>query len=80
MGRPAALGTAVLNTAVRLLVLFLCAVDFKVYDDHPHLRDLFVELASEVALNRERKAGDSVCLRVREPLPKSPVFHSDAPM
>jgi hypothetical protein len=30
---------------------------------HPHLRELLVELATEVALNRGRLAGDSVTLR-----------------
>jgi len=51
--------------------MFLCAVDLQIYNNHPHLRDLFVELATEVTINRGREAGDSVTLRVREPLPKS---------
>ena len=35
---------------------------------HPHLRELLIELAAEVALNRERAAGDGVALRVRAPI------------
>ena len=30
---------------------------------HPHLRELLIELAAEVALNRGRAAGDSVGVR-----------------
>jgi hypothetical protein len=50
------------------LPVFLCAMEQSTYNDHPHLRDLFVELAQEVYMNRTREKGDSVCLRVREPL------------
>ena len=32
------------------------------------LRELLIELAAEVALNRERAAGDGVALRVRAPI------------
>ena len=32
------------------------------------LRELLIELAAEVALNRGREAGDSIALRVRAPL------------
>ena len=46
----------------------LCAMDLHAYNDHPHLREMFTELAAEVALNRRRQRGDSVTLRVREPL------------
>jgi hypothetical protein len=48
--------------------VFLCATELRSYNNHPHLRDLFVELAHEVHMNRPRAKGDSVCLRVREPL------------
>jgi len=51
--------------------VFLCAMESSTFNDHPHLRDLFVELAQEVHMNRTRAKGDSVCLRVREPLVKS---------
>jgi hypothetical protein len=48
--------------------VFLCAVDLEAYKRHPHLRKMFVELATEVMLNRERRAGDSMTVRVREPV------------
>jgi hypothetical protein len=43
--------------------VFLCSIDLIAYRRHPHLRDLLVELASEVALNLKREAGSSVTLR-----------------
>jgi hypothetical protein len=50
---------------------FLCAIDLSVYNKHAHIRSLFVELATEVQMNRECATGDGWCLRVREPLPAS---------
>ena len=47
---------------------FLCAAEQSVCDNHPHVRDLLVELAQEVHMNRARAKGAGVCLRVREPL------------
>jgi hypothetical protein len=47
--------------------VFLCAIDLSAYNNHPHLRELFTELATEVAINRA--CGSGVMLRVREPLP-----------
>ena len=47
---------------------FLCAADADACGKHPGLRELLIELAAEVALNRGRAAGDSVALRVRTPL------------
>jgi hypothetical protein len=47
---------------------FLCAMDLDACSSHPHLREMFIELSTEVALNRGRQTGDSVTLRVREPL------------
>jgi hypothetical protein len=49
--------------------VFLCAADLSACDRHPHLWELLIDLAAEVALNRGRKAGDSIALRVRAPLP-----------
>jgi hypothetical protein len=46
-------------------------MDSSAYNDHPHLRKMLSELALEVAINRERKAGDSLTFRVREPLVES---------
>jgi hypothetical protein len=46
----------------------LCTADLDTCGKHPHLRELLIELAAEVALNRGRAAGDSVALRVRAPL------------
>jgi len=43
-------------------------MDLSAYNTHPHLRQMFVELASEVALNRECAAGSSRTFRVREPV------------
>ena len=51
--------------------IFLCAADADIVSKHPHLRDLFAELAAELALNRGRESGDGRTLRVREPLAKS---------
>ena len=48
--------------------VFLCAAPADAIDKHPHLRELLIELAAELALNRDRAAGDSVALRAREPL------------
>jgi len=53
---------------------FLCAVEQNVCDNHPHVRDLLIELAQEVHMNRTRAKGDGVCLRVREPLTRRFVF------
>jgi hypothetical protein len=44
---------------------------FKHRDRHLHIRELLIELAAEVAINRGRKAGDGAALRVREPLAAS---------
>ena len=51
--------------------LFLCAMDLSVCSSHPHLREMFVELATEVALNRDRAAGNSATFRVHEPVVES---------
>ena len=51
--------------------LFLCAMDLSVCSSHPHLREMFVELATEIALNRDRAAGNSATFRVREPVVES---------
>ena len=51
--------------------LFLCAMDLGVCSSHPHLREMLVELATEVALNRDRAAGNSATFRVREPVVES---------
>jgi len=48
--------------------VFLCAMDLTVYNRHPHLRKMFVELATEAMLNRECEAGASMTFRVREPV------------
>jgi hypothetical protein len=50
---------------------FLCSISLPVYRKHLHLRTLFVELASEVVMNRGRAPDDAVTLRAREPLPAS---------
>jgi len=50
--------------------VFLCAMESSICNDHPHVRDLFLELTQEVFMNRTRARGDSACLRVREPLMK----------
>jgi hypothetical protein len=50
---------------------FLCAADSSICSSHPHLRELLVELATEVALNIERAAGGSMTFRVREPVVES---------
>jgi len=47
-------------------------MDLNVYGAHPHVRDLFVELATEAALHG-REAGLGVTLREREPLSKSTI-------
>jgi len=57
--------------------VFLCAIEQNTLNNHAHLRDLFVELAQEVCMNRAREKGDSVCLRVREPLVRSVQFPID---
>src|SRR5215813_4758191 len=41
--------------------VFLCAMDMGTYNKHPHLRKMFVELATEAMLNREREAGARPC-------------------
>src|SRR5262249_30516545 len=51
--------------------VFLCAVELSACNDHPHLREMLVELATEVALNREREAGNSMTFRVHEPALRS---------
>jgi hypothetical protein len=51
--------------------IFLGAVDSTICERHPHVRDLFVELIAEIAVNRERAKGRGVTLRAREPLPQS---------
>jgi hypothetical protein len=51
--------------------VFLCAMDSSAYNDHPHLRKMLSDLALEIAVNRERKAGDSMTFRVSEPLVES---------
>jgi hypothetical protein len=43
-------------------------MDSDTYSTHPHLQKMFVELATEVVLNRGREAGASMTFRVREPL------------
>jgi hypothetical protein len=50
---------------------FLCAIEQRAFDNHPHVRDLFMELSQEVLLNRAREKGDGRCLRVREPLART---------
>jgi len=51
--------------------VFLCSINRSVYNDHPHLRDLFIELATEAMINHKRVAGNGLCIRPREPLPAS---------
>ena len=46
-------------------------MDSSTHNDHPHLRRMLSELALEVAINRERKAGDSLTFRGSEPLVES---------
>ena len=48
--------------------VFLCAMDWDTYSTHPHLRKMFVELATEAMLNRGREAGASMTFRDREPI------------
>ena len=36
--------------------VFLCSIAQSAYNDHPHLRELFIELATEVNINRGRRA------------------------
>jgi hypothetical protein len=48
--------------------VFLCATDLNACSNHPHLREMLIELAAEVALNRGREAGDSATFRVRGPV------------
>jgi hypothetical protein len=48
--------------------VFLCAMDWETYNRHPHLRKMFVELATEAMLNHDREAGASMTFRVREPV------------
>jgi hypothetical protein len=43
--------------------VFLCAISLKVVSSHLHIRELFIELAGEVALNLKREAGSGVTLR-----------------
>ena len=40
---------------------FLCAADADACGKHPHLRELLIELAAEVALNRGRAGGRQRC-------------------
>jgi len=51
--------------------VFLCAIDMGVYNKHPHLRKMFVELATEVMVNREQEVGASLTFRVSEPVVKT---------
>jgi hypothetical protein len=53
----------------------LCAIDLSAYTNHPHIRDLFIELATEVAINRDCEPGNSVTLRPRQPLPRTNSSH-----
>jgi hypothetical protein len=46
-------------------------MDSSAYNDHPHLRKMLSDLALEIAVNRERKAGDSMTFRVSEPVVES---------
>jgi hypothetical protein len=39
----------------------LCTMKLSICNDHPHVRDLFVELATEIALNRTRTSTPSGC-------------------
>jgi len=48
--------------------VFLCSIARSAYNDHPHLRDLFIELATEVMINHKRAAGSGLCIRTREPM------------
>jgi hypothetical protein len=54
--------------------VLLCSIDLKAYNSHPHIRNLFIELATEVAINRGRTLDSAVALRVREPLPREVRF------
>ena len=47
----------------------LCAADSSACDRHPHLRELLLELAREMAINRGRKAGDSVTMLAPRAVP-----------
>jgi hypothetical protein len=49
---------------------FLCSASLAVLDKHPHLQALFREFAMEININRECSAGNGICLREREPLPR----------
>jgi len=51
--------------------VFLCSINRAAYETHSHLRELLVELANEVQINHKRAAGNSLCLRAREPMPKT---------
>jgi|SRR6516165_7669449 hypothetical protein len=48
--------------------VFLCAMDSSVCNNHPHLREMLIELATEVVLNRGCEAGASMTFRVRAPV------------
>jgi hypothetical protein len=50
--------------------VFLCAADLRACTDHAHVRELLIELAGEIAINRERAASDSTALRERTPISK----------
>jgi hypothetical protein len=50
---------------------FLGSIDLATYNNHLHIRTLFIELASEVMINRTRAAGSSIPTRTREPPPAS---------
>jgi hypothetical protein len=57
--------------------VFLCSISLPVYNRHPHLRELFIELATDVAINHKRAAGSGVMMRAREPMPKSICYPLD---
>ena len=57
--------------------LFLCAADADACGTHPDLRELLIELAAEVALNRGRAAGDSIALQCGR---RSAAARAGAPM
>jgi hypothetical protein len=46
--------------------VWLCAISRAAYERHPHVRKLFVELASEIQINRDRPPESPVTLLARE--------------
>jgi hypothetical protein len=51
-------------------MFFLCAMDLHTYKTHAHVRELFIELATEVLNNRDCPQGSGVISRQRFLLPE----------